>query len=36
MKVILHAFFFLNCYEGLVEKADDNLLAFKPVDFTSN
>lgn len=29
MKVILHAFFFLNYSKGLVERADDNLLAFK-------
>lgn len=29
MKVILHAFFFLNFSKGLVERADDNLLAFK-------
>lgn len=28
MKVTLHAFFFLY-YKGLVERADDNLLAFK-------
>lgn len=29
MKVILHAFFFLNYYKGSVERTDDNLLAFK-------
>lgn len=29
MKVILHGFFFLTYYKGLIERADDNLLAFK-------
>lgn len=29
MKVILHAFFFLNYYKGSIERADDNWLAFK-------